>query len=76
MKSSREIAYVVLILLVLIRLLTFSSSAEVKVYRSVSTEKKQIALTFDDGPHPTLTHEILDILERYGIRARSEEHTV
>ena len=69
MKSSREIAYVVLILLVLIRLLTFSSSAEVKVYRSVSTEKKQIALTFDDGPHPTLTPRILEILSEYNIPA-------
>ena len=30
---------------------------------------KQIALTFDDGPHPQQTPEILAILEDYGIRA-------
>ncbi|MBQ8368545.1 MAG: polysaccharide deacetylase family protein [Clostridia bacterium] len=30
---------------------------------------KQIALTFDDGPHPQQTPEILAILEEYGIRA-------
>lgn len=41
------------------------------VYRSVSLApgKKQVALTFDDGPHPRLTKEILAILEAYGIKA-------
>lgn len=29
----------------------------------------EVALTFDDGPHPTLTPLILDILKRHGIRA-------
>lgn len=41
------------------------------VYRSVSLapDKKQVALTFDDGPHPRLTKEILSILEEYEIKA-------
>lgn len=69
MKNTRQFVYVVLILLVLLRLLTISPSAEVKVYRSVPTEKKQIALTFDDGPHPTLTPRILEILAQYNIPA-------
>ena len=30
---------------------------------------KKIALTFDDGPHPRYTERILDILERYDIKA-------
>lgn len=30
---------------------------------------KKIALTFDDGPHPRYTPEILEILEEYGIKA-------
>lgn len=30
---------------------------------------KFIALTFDDGPHPTQTDEILAVLEKYDIRA-------
>ena len=29
----------------------------------------QIALTFDDGPHPIYTEKILDILEKYKIKA-------
>lgn len=30
---------------------------------------KCVALTFDDGPHPTLTDEILDILDEYDVKA-------
>ena len=46
-------------------------SGAVGVYRSISigSEKKQVALTFDDGPHPRLTLEILSILEEYGVKA-------
>ncbi len=32
-------------------------------------ESKKIALTFDDGPHPRYTREILSILEEYGVKA-------
>jgi len=32
-------------------------------------QSKKIALTFDDGPHPRYTPEILGILEEYGIKA-------
>ncbi len=69
MKNTKHFVSVVLILLVLLRLLTLSPSAAVKVYRSVATSKKQIALTFDDGPHPTLTPRILNILAQYNIPA-------
>ncbi|MBR4962121.1 MAG: polysaccharide deacetylase family protein [Clostridia bacterium] len=41
-----------------------------EVYFSCAAgEGKKIALTFDDGPHPVYTKEILEILEEYGIRA-------
>ncbi len=30
---------------------------------------RQVALTFDDGPHPTYTPQVLDVLARYGVRA-------
>lgn len=36
---------------------------------SCQSNKKNIALTFDDGPHPVHTPEILDILAEYGIKA-------
>lgn len=46
-------------------------SAATGIYRSVSLDpdKKQVALTFDDGPHPRLTKEILEILDEYGVKA-------
>ncbi len=34
-----------------------------------NNQSKKIALTFDDGPHPRYTREILDILAEYGIKA-------
>ncbi len=30
---------------------------------------KRIALSFDDGPHPTFTPKILSLLEKYGVKA-------
>ncbi len=46
-----------------------SASAQTQVYRSVKTDSMKIAITFDDGPHPHLTHRILDILEHHGVKA-------
>ena len=63
---------------ILLHLLRLSPSAEVKVYRSVATDKKQIALTFDDGPMVRYnldmtvyytTEELLDVLDEYGVKA-------
>ena len=50
-------------------LLGLSSSAQSEAYRSVKTDSMQIALTFDDGPHPFLTERILDILSQYNVKA-------
>lgn len=36
---------------------------------TVQTNQPVAALTFDDGPHPELTPPILEILDRYGIKA-------
>ena len=40
-----------------------------EVCRSVKNDSMKIALTFDDGPHPYLTPQILDILEKYRVSA-------
>ena len=40
-----------------------------RVLCQVETQEKRLALTFDDGPHPTHTPELLDMLDRKGIRA-------
>jgi polysaccharide deacetylase family sporulation protein PdaB len=51
--------------------LCLSPSAElpIGVYRNHENTSGKIALTFDDGPHPRYTSQILDILEQYGVRA-------
>jgi peptidoglycan-N-acetylglucosamine deacetylase len=39
------------------------------VVHSVPTKEKVVALTFDDGPHPVYTRQILDILDKYHVKA-------
>ena len=57
---------------IIISAIGITASADVrqgKVYcRNISKDKK-VALTFDDGPHPRFTKQILDILEEYGVTA-------
>lgn len=43
--------------------------AVAKVYRKSIGSTKKVALTFDDGPHPRLTSQILEILDEYKIKA-------
>ncbi|MBA2628945.1 MAG: polysaccharide deacetylase family protein [Rickettsiaceae bacterium] len=40
-----------------------------KAYFSVKTDKKIVALTFDDGPSVPVTNDILDLLKEYQIKA-------
>lgn len=49
--------------------ITAVSNQDKDLYKFVSTPEKKIALTFDDGPHPTQTKEILDILKKYDVKA-------
>lgn len=46
-----------------------TAATQAPVYHSVETDTMKIALTFDDGPHPYLTQEILDILAEYEVKA-------
>ena len=56
--------------LCLLRVFSFSACAEEQViYRSAQSDTMKIAITFDDGPHPSLTPQILEILEKYGVKA-------
>ena len=48
---------------------TAGASYADETVRYVDREDKVVALTFDDGPHPTLTEEILELLEKYDARA-------
>lgn len=46
-----------------------ATEGEEMIYHSRHNDRMEIALSFDDGPHPRLTPVILKILEEYGIRA-------
>ncbi len=48
---------------------SFANSDEDVFVRNGSREKKIIALTFDDGPHPKETLQVLDVLKKYDVKA-------
>lgn len=54
---------------ILLTVQVFAQTDKKAVYSSNSNEKKKIALTFDDGPHPKNTEKILDILDKYDVSA-------
>ena len=67
----KKICSLVLVIIIVMGIGSSSVSAEQctdVVYYKKNSQKK-IAITFDDGPHPTYTPEILDILNEYNIRA-------
>ncbi|MBQ7347950.1 MAG: polysaccharide deacetylase family protein [Clostridia bacterium] len=68
-KASLKMIAFFLGLLLMPRWTVLVSSAQTEVYRSVKNDSMKIALTFDDGPHPTLTPRILEILDRYHVKA-------
>ena len=45
------------------------ASIPTRIYASQEHQAKRIVLTFDDGPHPKQTRQILDVLDHYGIKA-------
>ena len=58
-----RLLFLSLSMLLVVNYAFFDGSAQVEEYRSVETETMKIALTFDDGPHPHQTKEILEILD-------------
>lgn len=68
LRGLRRASIIFLSLLVMSRVLPLRASS-LEVHRSVKTDSMKIALTFDDGPHPVLTDEILNILAKHGVKA-------
>ena len=48
---------------------TDSAAQSRTIFHSDDCDEKMIALTFDDGPHPRYTEQILGILDKYGVKA-------
>ena len=46
-----------------------SNDCDVDIYYKKENSYMKIALTFDDGPHPRYTSQILDVLDQYNIKA-------
>ena len=71
MKALKKIALIMsaAILAVSFQSKVYAQSKDNKVFSQNAEKKNMIALTFDDGPHPRYTPQILDILEKYGITA-------
>jgi peptidoglycan-N-acetylglucosamine deacetylase len=55
--------------LFLARPLSAASILEFRVISAVPMDNKLVALTFDDGPHPIYTRQVLDALDAYGAKA-------
>lgn len=70
MKYNKIICFVLIFLIVMsIGSSTTAAEAYTDVVYYKKNSQKKIALTFDDGPHPQYTPEILDILKEYNIKA-------
>lgn len=71
-KISRKI-YSIIILTAIIVLPSannvYCKNNEEVFIKNGSRSEKYLALTFDDGPHPKETDEVLDILKKYNIKA-------
>ncbi len=65
----KKIAALVIVILMSLFFVNAVNEENTNVYKKMDTEKKIIALTFDDGPHPKQTPAILDILKKYNIKA-------
>lgn len=70
-KYKKVTLIITLVLVFLSNLLIYASSIndEEVFIRNGSRNKKLIALTFDDGPHPKETDKVLDVLSKYNVKA-------
>ncbi len=60
---------IIICMIIIINSFSLLTFAEQDIHRSVPKAQGMIALTFDDGPHPRYTRQILDILKKEGIKA-------
>lgn len=57
------------LLLVFIGVTNIQMNFFIKAECKGNTDKKEIAITFDDGPHPVVTPKILDVLKKHNVHA-------
>ena len=59
----------IFITVLFVMLSAITASSKPHIYAANRDAGKYIALTFDDGPHPVYTEQILDILDKNGAKA-------
>lgn len=64
-----SITFMIFVLIISISTTSYAKDGEEVFIKNGSREKKLIALTFDDGPHPKETDKVLDVLNKYNIKA-------
>lgn len=69
-KKKNILSFMVILILLTSFYTVYSEEQNNDVFiRNGSRDEKLIALTFDDGPHPKETNEILDVLNKYKVKA-------
>ncbi|MGX4600654.1 polysaccharide deacetylase family protein [Faecalimicrobium sp. JNUCC 81] len=68
-KSKALVAILSLTFILGLSLSVYAVKDEEVFVRNGSRDKKLIALTFDDGPHPKETNQVLDVLKKYDVKA-------
>lgn len=69
-KKFTIISTIIMITLVFLNPLNIIAVEDGEVFvKNGPRDKKLIALTFDDGPHPKETNEVLDVLNKYDVKA-------
>ncbi|MEG1311940.1 MAG: polysaccharide deacetylase family protein [Romboutsia sp.] len=68
-KSKALVAILSLVFILGLSLSVYATENEKVFVRNGSRDKKLIALTFDDGPHPKETNQVLNVLKKYDVKA-------
>lgn len=55
--------------IILMNLISADNNDRVNAYYFKRNKYNRISITFDDGPHPVYTRKILDVLEKYQVKA-------
>lgn len=67
--SKISVLAMIFIILISLNESIYADSNEEMFIKNGSRDKKVVALTFDDGPHPKETDKVLDVLQKYNIKA-------
>ena len=64
-----SVILVIVFFIVAIPTKTFCTKNEQIFLKNGPRDKKYLAITFDDGPHPKETEEVLDVLKKHNVKA-------